>query len=57
MAPLIRFKIVEYDSCISFNGKRNKKLKYPVRSLALIYEIINPACRPGLSSLPEIFWQ
>ncbi|MCX6268421.1 MAG: hypothetical protein NTW16_13850 [Bacteroidetes bacterium] len=57
MAPLLRFKKIEIDSCISFTGKRKRTLKYPVRSIALVHEVKLPANRTSLSSLPEIFWQ
>jgi hypothetical protein len=57
MATLIRFKMVEIDSNISFNGKKKKTLKYPVRSVSLIPEPKLPAKIHGLASLPEIFWQ
>ena len=57
MAPLIRFKMVEIDSNISFNGKKKKKLKYPVRSISLIPDTRLTSKVPTLSALPEIFWQ
>jgi hypothetical protein len=57
MAPLIRFKLVEIDSNISFTGKTKKKLKYPVRSLALIPVPKIPATRQSYGTIPEIFWQ
>jgi hypothetical protein len=57
MAPLIRFKMVEIDSKISFNGKKKKDLKYPVRSVSLIPISKFPAKFPAPPDLPEIFWQ
>jgi hypothetical protein len=57
MTPLLRFKIVEIDSNISFIGKRKKHLTYPVRSLALVPKIKSTVKITGFESLPEIFWQ
>jgi hypothetical protein len=57
MAPLIRFKMVEIDSKISFNGKKKKDLKYPVRSVSLIPVSKFPSKFPAPPDLPEIFWQ
>jgi hypothetical protein len=57
MAPLIRFKMVEIDSTISFTGKKKKNLKYPVRSVSLVPVTYRPAKFPGPDALPEIFWQ
>ncbi len=57
MATLIRFKIIEIDSNISFTGKKKKTLKYPVRSVSLVPEPKLPEKIAGLASLPEIFWQ
>ncbi|MEI7726226.1 MAG: hypothetical protein WCK09_14045 [Bacteroidota bacterium] len=57
METLIRFKIVEIDSKISFNGKKKKTLKYPVRSVSLIPEPKSLAKMQNLATLPEIFWQ
>jgi len=57
MAFLIRFKMVEIDSKICFNGKKKKNLKYPVRSVSLVPVTYLPANITGLSALPEIFWQ
>jgi hypothetical protein len=57
MTPLLRFKIVEIDSNISFIGKRKKNLTYPVRSLALVPKTKLPLKIKGFESLPEIFWQ
>lgn len=57
MAHLIRFKMVEIDSKISFNGKKKKNLKYPVRSVSLIPVSALPANLPEIAALPEIFWQ
>jgi hypothetical protein len=57
MAPLIRFKMVEIDSKISFNGKKKKDLKYAVRSVSLIPVSKLPTKNPPPPDLPEIFWQ
>ncbi|MDP1623662.1 MAG: hypothetical protein Q8M08_15155 [Bacteroidales bacterium] len=57
MATLIRFKIVEIDSSISFIGKKKKTLKYPVRSTVLVPETNLSAKPVCLDGLPEIFWQ
>ena len=57
MAPLIRFKLIEIDSKVTFNGKKKKDLKYPVRSVSLVPVTYIPANITGLSALPEIFWQ
>jgi hypothetical protein len=57
MALLIRFKMVEIDSKISFNGKKRKNLKYVVRSVSLIPVSKFPAKFPNPPDLPEIFWQ
>jgi hypothetical protein len=57
MATLVRFKMVEIDSNISFNGKKKKKLKYPVRSLSLVPVTNRPAWLPETDAIPEIFWQ
>jgi hypothetical protein len=57
MATLIRFKMVEIDSTISFTGKKKRTLKYPVRSISLVPVLILPGRPPCSSSLPEIFWQ
>jgi hypothetical protein len=57
MAPLIRFKIVQIDSIISFDGKKKKKLHYLVRSLSLVPTTETPENPPGFMSIPEIFWQ
>jgi hypothetical protein len=57
MATLIRFKIVEIDSSISFTGKKKKYLKYPVRSVSLVPVTKLSAKIHRLEALPEIFWQ
>lgn len=57
MATLIRFKMIEIDSCISFTGKMKKTLNYPVRSAALVPEKAIRASRSPATVLPEIFWQ
>jgi hypothetical protein len=57
MASLIRFKVVEIDSKINFNGIKTKTLKYQVRSLSLV-PICRATCRkPRCSDIPEIFLQ
>ncbi len=55
--PLIRFKVVEIDSNISFAGKKKKKLKYPVRSVSLVPKTKVPPGQADRYTLPEIFWQ
>jgi hypothetical protein len=57
MAPMIRFKVVQIDSNISFAGKKRKKLKYPVRSVSLVPKTKLPAGQSDRYTLPEIFWQ
>lgn len=57
MATMLRFKMVEIDSNISFAGKRKRTLRYPVRSLSLVPELKLPAGRLILYAIPEIFWQ
>jgi hypothetical protein len=57
MAPLIRFKMVEIDSKISFHGKKRKDLKYPVRSVSLVPLSKLSESLPQPPTLPEIFWQ
>jgi|GEM_PF-832306 len=57
MALLIRFKIVEIDSLITFHGKKKRKLHYPVRSTSLVPDCKLPVNIRGPESLPEIFWQ
>jgi len=55
MAALIKFKVVEIDSRISFKGLKKIVLKYPVRSIALVPEPNRLAMRSDLR-VPEIFW-
>lgn len=55
MSALIKFKVVEIDSRISFRGLKKIVLKYPVRSIALVPEPNRLAMRSDLR-VPEIFW-
>jgi hypothetical protein len=57
MAFLIRFKVVEIDSKISFNGTTTKTLKYTVRSLSLVPLHKAPCKERKCGEIPEIFWQ
>ncbi|MEI7896556.1 MAG: hypothetical protein WCJ26_05935 [bacterium] len=57
MAHMIRFKMVEIDSSISFRGKNKRTLKHPVRSISLVPETKPPVSHHDLYALPEIFWQ
>ncbi len=54
---MIRFKMVEIDSSISFRGKNKRTLKHPVRSISLVPETKPPVSHHDLYALPEIFWQ
>jgi hypothetical protein len=57
MTSLIRFKIVEIDSIICFDGKKKRTLKYPVRSISLVPEKMRPENIHCPTDIPEIFWQ
>lgn len=57
MTPLIRFKLVELDSKISFIGKKKKVLNYPVRSISLVPEPKTAGIVYPTLTVPEIFWQ
>ena len=56
MAALIKFKVVEIDSRISFKGLKKIVLKYPVRSIALVPEPNRPLAMQSDLRVPEIFW-
>jgi len=57
MATLIRFKMVEVDSQVSFVGRKKKVLKYLVRSISLVPEPTPSLMFRSLVPVPEIFWQ
>lgn len=56
MANFIRFKAVEIASRITFKGDTRKKLKYPVRSIALLPMLKSTKILHNGLFLPEIFW-
>lgn len=56
MKAMIRFRVVEIDSKISFRGVRRIVLTYPVRSIALIPEPIRSLSARLDLRVPEIFW-
>ncbi|MEI6174478.1 MAG: hypothetical protein WCR01_12070 [Bacteroidota bacterium] len=57
MATLIRFKLVEVNSQVSFVGRKKKVLKYLVRSISLVPEPTPSLMFRSLVPVPEIFWQ
>ncbi len=56
MKAIIKFRMVEIDSKISFKGIRKIVLTYPVRSIALIPEPNRSLSLRLDLRVPEIFW-
>jgi hypothetical protein len=54
---MLRFKSVEIDSKVFFNGRKKKPLPYPVRSVALVPVPASASVHKSRYTMPEIFWQ